>query len=212
MGAVTVSVLVVDLVAVVADSVLVTVTVFDVAVLLEVAPVAASAVVVVFGVVGGADAVVVVGVVCDEDSAVVVWLFVRVVVEADASVGEAGRLALAVLLVIWVRVFEMPLAMLDAPPEPHPATGTVRMPDERGLEQHRPPPLTLIALGLRASDFDGYGSIAAGSLMCGRCLVYTEIPSISAALARMNGAGYTQKLCPVLPSTRSTESRTRAPG
>jgi hypothetical protein len=136
--AVTVSVLVVDLVAVVADSVLVTVAVFDVAVLLEVAAVAASAVVVVFGVVGGADAVVVVGVVCDEDSAVVVWLFVPVVVEADASVGEAGRLALAVLLVICVRVFEMLLAMLDALPEPHPATGTVRMPTSAVLNSIDP--------------------------------------------------------------------------
>jgi len=150
-GAVTVSVLVVDFVAVVADSVLVTVAVFDVAVLLEVAvpALAAAAVVVVFAVAGGADAVVVVGVVCDEDSAVVVWLFVRVVVEADVSVGEAGRLTLVVLLVICVRVFEMLLAMLDAPPEPHRATGIVRIPTSAVLNSiERTRPLTLIALSL----------------------------------------------------------------
>jgi hypothetical protein len=52
-------------------------------------------VVVVFAVVRGAEAVVVVGVVC-EDSAVVVWLFVRVVVEADVSVGAVGGLTLVV--------------------------------------------------------------------------------------------------------------------
>ena len=154
-GAVTVSVLVVDVVVVAADSVLATVAVFDVAVLLDVAvaavAVADSAVVVVFGVVGGADAVVVavVGVVCDEDSAVVVWLFVRVVVEADVSAGAVGRLTLAVLLVICVRVFEMLLAMVDAPPEPHPATGTVRIPRSAVLNSiDRTRQLTLIALSL----------------------------------------------------------------
>ena len=149
-GAVTVSVLVVDLVAVVADSVLATVAVFDVAVLLEVAvaALAAAAVVVVFAVAGGADAVVVVGVVC-EDSAVVVWLFVRVVVEADVSAGDVGRLTLVVLLVICVRVFEMLLAMVDALPEPHPATGTVRIPTSAVLNSiDRARRLTLIALSL----------------------------------------------------------------
>jgi hypothetical protein len=141
-------VLVVDVVAVVADSVLVTVGVFDVPVWLEVA-VAAVAVsaVVVFAVAGGADAVVVVGVVCDEDPAVVAWLFVRVVVEADGSAGEVGTLTLAVLLVICVRVFEMLLAMLDAPPEPHPATGTVRMVTSAVFNSiDRTGPLTPIAL------------------------------------------------------------------
>ena len=43
------------------------------------------------------------------------------VVEVEVSVGAVGRLTLAVLLVICVSVFEMLLAMLDAPPEPHPA-------------------------------------------------------------------------------------------
>jgi hypothetical protein len=143
-----VSVVVVDRVAVVADSVLVTVAVFGVAVLLEVAvaALATAAVVVVFVVVGGAGAVVVVvGVVCEEDSAVVVWLFVRVVVEADVCVGEVGRLALVVLLVICVRVF----AMLDAPPEPNPATGTVRISASAVLNSiDRTRPLTPIAISL----------------------------------------------------------------
>jgi hypothetical protein len=148
-GAVSVLVLVVDFVSVVADSVLVTVAVFDVSVLLEVVAVAAWALVVVFGVVGGEDAVLVVGVVCGEDFAVVVWLFVRVVVEADVSVGEVGWLTLVVLLVICVRVFEMLLAMLDAPPEPHPATGTVRIPTSAVLNSiDRTGPLTHIVLGL----------------------------------------------------------------
>jgi hypothetical protein len=130
-GAVTVSVLVVDVVAVVADSVLVTVAVFDVLVLLE-AAVAAWAVVVVFGVVGGDDVVVVVGVVCEEDSAAAVWLFVR-----DG------------LLVICGRVLERLLAMLDAPPEPHPATGTVRIPTSAVLNSiDRSRRLTLSALSL----------------------------------------------------------------
>jgi len=43
------------------------------------------------------------------------------VVEVDVSVGAVGKLTLAVLLVICVSVFEMLLAMLDAPPEPQPA-------------------------------------------------------------------------------------------
>jgi hypothetical protein len=43
-------------------------------------------------------------------------------------VGAVGRLTLAVLLVICVRVFERLLAMLDAPPEPHPAARTARAP------------------------------------------------------------------------------------
>jgi hypothetical protein len=149
-GAVTVSVVVVDRVAGVADSVFVTVAVFDVAVLLEVAvaALAAAALVVVFAVVGGAGAVVVVvGIVCDEDFAVVVWLFVRVAVEADVCVGEVGTLTLAVLLVICVRVFEMLLAMLDAPPEPHPATGIARTPTSAVLNStDRTRPLTRIAI------------------------------------------------------------------
>ena len=84
--------------------------------------VAASALVVVLGVVCVADEVVAVGIVWG-GFAVVVWLFVRVVVEADVSAGEAGGVTLVVLLVICVRVFEMLLAMLDAPPEPHPLEG-----------------------------------------------------------------------------------------
>ena len=124
-GAVSVLVSVVDVVAVVGDSVLVTVAVFDVAVLVAVA---ACAVVVVFAVVGGAEAVVVVGFVSEEDFAVV-WLFV--------------------LLVICVRVFEMLLAMLDAPPEPHPATETVRVPTSAVLNSiDRTRRLTLIALSV----------------------------------------------------------------
>jgi hypothetical protein len=91
-----VAVTVVDRVGVVADSVLVTVFVVEAAVVLEVS-VAAVAVL--------ALVVVLVGVVGDADP-VVVWL--------------------AVLLVICVRLFEMLLAMLDAPPEPHPATRTAR--------------------------------------------------------------------------------------
>jgi hypothetical protein len=128
-GAASVLVLVVDVVALVADSVLVTVAVFDVLVLLEPVAVAACAVVVVFAVVGGAEAVVVVGFVSEEDVAVVVWLFV--------------------LLVICVRVFEMLLVMLDAPPEPHPATETVRVPTSVVLNSiDRTRRLTLIALSV----------------------------------------------------------------
>jgi hypothetical protein len=51
-----------------------------------------------------------------------------VLVEAEVSVGAVGRLTLAVLLVTCVRVFEMLLAMLDAPPDPHPATRMVTRP------------------------------------------------------------------------------------
>jgi hypothetical protein len=51
-----------------------------------------------------------------------------VVVEVVDVVGAVGRLTLAVLLVICVRVFERLLAMLDAPPEPHPAARTARAP------------------------------------------------------------------------------------
>jgi hypothetical protein len=42
--------------------------------------------------------------------------------------GAVGRLTLAVLLVTCVTVFEMLLAMLDAPPEPQPAMSAVRRP------------------------------------------------------------------------------------
>ena len=63
-----------------------------------------------------------VGVVADS---VLVTIFV---VEAAVvvSVGAVGTRTLPVLLVICVRVFEMLLAMPDAPPEPHPATRTAR--------------------------------------------------------------------------------------
>jgi hypothetical protein len=49
------------------------------------------------------------------------------------SAGAVGELALAVLLVICVRVFERLLAMLDAPPEPHPAARTARAPMNANL-------------------------------------------------------------------------------
>lgn len=102
-----VSVFVVDRVVVVADSVVVTVFVRDVAVVVVVS--AAAVAVVLLVVVAG----------------VVVVASDGVVVEADVSVGALGRLTLAVLLVICVSVFEMLLAMLEAPPEPHPATSIV---------------------------------------------------------------------------------------
>ncbi len=104
-----VAVIVAVRVGVVADSVLVTVFAAGVAVVLEVAvaAVAVSALVVVVEVVCDADCVAAVGVV---------------------SLGAVGGLTLVVLLVICVSVLEMLLAMLDAPPEPHPAIRTVTMP------------------------------------------------------------------------------------
>ncbi len=86
---------------VVADSVLVTVCVVEVAVVLEVAEaaVAVLALVVVVGFVWRADSV-------------VVWPSAGAVVEVAVSVGAVGELALAVVLVICVKVFERLLAML----------------------------------------------------------------------------------------------------
>ncbi len=113
-----VSVFVVDRVVVVADSVVVTVFVRDVAVVVVVS--AAAVAVVLLVVVAGVVVVLLVVV-----AGVVVVASDGVVVEADVSVGALGRLTLAVLLVICVSVFEMLLAMLEAPPEPHPATSIV---------------------------------------------------------------------------------------
>jgi hypothetical protein len=87
---VTVSVFVVDRVVVVADSVVVTVFVREVAVVVDVSAAAVAVVLL----------VVVAGAVCDADP-------------------------VFVALVICVSVFEMLLAMLEAPPEPHPATRLV---------------------------------------------------------------------------------------
>jgi hypothetical protein len=63
------------------------------------------------------------------------------VVTVGVDVGAVGRLTLAVLLVICVSVFEMLLAMLDAPPEPHPAIRTPSRPASAILTA-----LTLIGL------------------------------------------------------------------
>jgi hypothetical protein len=123
---------------VVADLVVVTVFVVEVEVAVVVvvvseAAVAVCALEVVVGVVCDVAVVVVVGVVCGADSAAVVWLSVGAVVDDEVAVGAVGRLTLAVLLVICVSVFEMLLAMLDAPPDPHPATTTAKRPATAAL-------------------------------------------------------------------------------
>lgn len=75
-----------------------------------------------------ADSVLVVEVAAVLEVAVAAFAVTALVVEVVVSVVAAGPLTLAVLLVICVRVFERLLAMLDAPPEPQPATRTATTP------------------------------------------------------------------------------------